>query len=505
MPSDGRLHPFSVLFHLGGQLQQFVVPLLLLLVGAGTAGFDVQWVVPVLVVYSFVAILRCLSFRYRFDESELVITTGFIFRNERHVPYARIHNIDAVQNVAHRLLKVVEVRVETGGGDEPEATLRVLPIAALTEMRERVFAGRSAAPIATIGDQDAAAPVPPDARTLLELPARDLLLAGFIDSRGLVIVAGTFGLLWEFGMFDSTMDKFFGDTVNGRGLVRQVFRAVAGGGVPPVSRLLVMAGAFIVVLLLMRALSMAWSFMRLYGFRLYRIGDDVRAEFGLFTRVMATIPLTRIQTLTIREGPLHRFFRTASVRVDSAGGSGKAGGAAKRESLAPIIRSTQIGALLKEVLPEVDFTAIEWRPVDPRGFRRALKAATIFYVALALPFVLMLKWWTIGLVAVLAAWAYVDVRLHIRYLGWATADRAVLFRSGWLFRQLTVARFTKIQTVMLVESPFDRRYSMASVRVDSAGAEDTSHRIRIPYLARATADDLFRRLAGEAARTSFRW
>ena len=41
-----------------------------------TAGLDVQWVVPVLVVYSVVAILRCLSFRYRFDESELVITTG---------------------------------------------------------------------------------------------------------------------------------------------------------------------------------------------------------------------------------------------------------------------------------------------------------------------------------------------------------------------------------------------------------------------------------------------
>ena len=69
---------------------------------------------------------------------ELVITSGLIFRNERHVPYGRIQNIDAVQNLLHRLLRVVEVRVETGGGDEPEARMRVLPLAALEEMRERV-------------------------------------------------------------------------------------------------------------------------------------------------------------------------------------------------------------------------------------------------------------------------------------------------------------------------------------------------------------------------------
>jgi putative membrane protein len=503
MPSERRLHPLSFLFLVGGQLQQLVVPFLLLLVGAGTAGFDLEWILPFIVVYTLLALLRVLSFRYRFDETEMVITTGFIFRNERHIPYGRIHNIDAVQNVAHRILKVVEVRVETGGGDEPEATLRVLPANALTEMRERVFAGRTARPAAV--DQEAEAPAPTATRTLLELRPRDLLLAGFIDSRGLVIVGAAFGLLWEFGLFDRTMEKLFGDTVSGRRLVMQFFRAISGGGVPPISRILFVAGAFVVVLIIMRLLSMAWSFVRLYGFRLRRIGDDLRAEFGLFTRIMATIPLTRIQTLTIREGPLHRWFRTASVRVDSAGGTGRAGASAKRESLAPIVRASDLPSLLREVLPEVDFSTIDWRPVDPRGFRRALKASLIVCVVLMAPFVLMLKWWTPALFVLLAAWSYIDVKLEIANMGWAAADRAVLFRSGWLFRRITVARYTKIQTVSLTESPFDRRHRMAAVRIDSAGASETSHRIRIPYLARATAEDLFRRLAGEAARTEYRW
>ncbi len=46
---------------------------------------------------------------------------------------------------------------------------------------------------------------------------------------------------------------------------------------------------------------------------------------------------------------------------------------------------------------------------------------------------------------------------------------------------------------------------MASVAVDTAGAADASHRVAIPYLARPTADELYHRLAGEAARTAFRW
>ncbi len=91
------------------------------------------------------------------------------------------------------------------------------------------------------------------------------------------------------------------------------------------------------------------------------------------------------------------------------------------------------------------------------------------------------------------------------HLGWAVGDQAVLFRSGWLWRELTIARFNKIQAVTLSESPFDRRARMASVAVDTAGAAAAAHRVAIPYLARSTADDLHRRLSDEAARTAFKW
>jgi putative membrane protein len=507
MPSERRLHPLSFVFVIGGQIRQLVVPGLVVLIGAGSAGLDWQaWVMLFVIPYAIVALLGTLSFRYRFDAGELVITKGFVFRSERHVPYGRIQNIDAVQHVLHRLLRVVDVRVETGGGDEPEARMRVLPIAALEEMRERVLGGRSRG-----GQPGAESAVPgvvhdaPARRALLTLGPRELLLAGFIDSRGLIIVGAAFGLLWEVGLFDSTVNLFLGENVSSRGVIRQGVGALVGGRVPSIGRVAVMALAFAAFVFAIRVLSMVWSVIRLWGFQLYRVGDDLGTEFGLFTRVMATIPLRRIQTVTVRETPLHRVFKTASIRVDSAGSDGAEGGAARRESLAPIVNRADLPRVLREVLPDVDVPAVIWSPVHPRGVGRAFRASLVLAAFLTLPFIAMLRWWTLAWLAVLVGWAWVHAWLYVKHLGWAVGDQAVLFRSGYLWRELTVARFNKIQAVTLGESPFDRRAHMASVRVDTAGAGDASHRVDIPYLARRVADELYRRLAGEAARTAFRW
>jgi hypothetical protein len=46
---------------------------------------------------------------------------------------------------------------------------------------------------------------------------------------------------------------------------------------------------------------------------------------------------------------------------------------------------------------------------------------------------------------------------------------------------------------------------MARVRVDTAGANERSHRIDIPYLPRETASELHHRLAAAAAGSTFRW
>ena len=117
----------------------------------------------------------------------------------------------------------------------------------------------------------------------------------------------------------------------------------------------------------------------------------------------------------------------------------------------------------------------------------------------------VLGWWAVAVLASFIAWGWMSARIYTAHLGWAVIDGAVLFRTGWIWRHLTVARFSKVQAVSMTQSPFDRRHRMASVRVDTAGAGDASHRVDIPYLHVETATELFEQLGTAAARTAFRW
>ncbi len=528
MPSEQRLHPVSILFALGGTLKALALPALLLLFGStrsspqpgrfppGPQDSWEIWALVLLIPAVAVALARYYSFRLRYDESEIVVHTGLVFRNVRHIPYARIQNLGAVRNVFHRLLGVIEVRIETGAGNEPEATIRVLPLSALDEMRRRVFESRvtQAAPDAVGAGVDAA--VTPaaaaahesgrsSARTLLALPLRELMLEGILDNRGMLVIGALFGLLWEFGLVESLADRLFGDASYGRGLLRDIATGLAAGRFPLARMLaaLAAAGAAIVVLQLA---SIGWTTVRLYGFRLSRIGEDLRTEFGLLTKVSTTIPLQRIQTVTVQEGPLQRLASRVSVRVETAGGVAGGGAATQeREAIAPILRRSALPDLLREIVPELDLALVGWQPVHPGAFRRAVKGAVAASIVMSAAVALWAAWGgAVALVVTLPLTIW-STRMYVRHLGWAADEQVVIFRSGWLWRRMTIARTSKIQAVMAAQSPFDRRTGMGSVRVDTAGSSERSHRVDVPYLPWDVALSLRQQLAARAASTVFRW
>jgi putative membrane protein len=467
------------------------------------------WLLLFLIPATLLALARYFSFRLRYEGTELVIRSGIFFRNERHVPYARIQNLDAVRNVVHRLLGVTEVRVETGGGHAPEATISVLHETVFEEMRRRIFEGR--APV----DETAVAAIPEAAttdapalqpRTLLYLPVRELFLHGVLENRGMLIIAAGYGLLWEAGLFRGLWDRVANGWY-GPGLVRDTVRRVAAGEPLPWGQIAVLIAGIAGLLVLVRVLSMIWSWLRLYEFRLSRVGEDLRTEYGLLTRVTATIPLRRVQTVTIRETPLQRLVHRQSMRVETAGGAGapEEGPKRPREWLAPIIRRSAVPDLVREVLPGFGFETLDWQPLHARAFRRAVKPALVIGAAMTTPVFILFGWRALAVLPFVLAWMTLATWKHVQRMQWAITGDAVAFRSGWLWRDLTVAPIVKIQTVECTESPFDRRAMMARVRVDTAGAGDRSHKVAIPYLARETARALYERLSAQAAHTTFRW
>ena len=524
MPSEQRLHLSTLLFDLARHVKQFALPAVLVLFGAsqstgGPGGMFGRlpdrwelWLLVMFVPATIFSIVRYLTFRLRYDDRELVIRTGLIFRNERHIPFSRIQNVDASQNVFHRLFDVAEVRVETGGGKEEEAKLSVLPHSAFLDMRRHVFHERVRAPTHPAHEhpthQHEEHPTHPTHSThgthpvLLHLTVRELALFGFLENKGMVLIGAAFGLGWESGLLSRVSDQFFD-----RLFFRSLIQPFVDGGPFPFERIGIGLVGFAVFLVVVRIVSMIWALVRLYDFRLTRVGEDLRTEYGLFTKVAATVPIRRVQAITINAGPLHRWLERASVRVATAGGTGKKDQSAARvrEWLAPLIHQQALPHLLQQVLPGFDLSSVNWQPVHPRAFARAVKPMLVVTAIVTLGTAFLIGWGAIGVLILMLLWGVITTRQYVAHLGWAEDDEVVMMKSGWIWQQITLARVNKIQAVAMHQTPFDRRAAMARVRVDTAGAGEFSHRVDIPYLDHQLARGLAQRLAAAAANTTFRW
>jgi putative membrane protein len=508
MPSDAsslppvqRLHPVSLLFSLGAAARRLLLPGIVVLFAARGSNAEI-WIMVLFFPAAVAALVKYLSYRYQLRPDEIVVREGIVTRNERHIPYARIQNINLVQNPLHRLMRVSEVHLETAGGDKPEAVIRVLSLAAIERLRAQVFEGRRDAAAAVEGG---ATELPRQAdasrlREVLRLPLGELVLFGLISNRGTALVAAAAGVAWQLDLgIEERLEK----------LPRYFLEHGESLAVPgPLITLTLGVAAVVAILLVLRLLSVIWAILKFHGFTLTRRDEDLRASYGLLTRISATVPRHRIQLLSTRTRVLHRLCGRAVVQVETAGGGAgrDAGGSVvDRLWLAPLIRATRVPKLLQEVFPEVPFDTLDWQPLDPRARRRIFRRAMVLLLLAAAAGVAALGFWGLVVLVLGLPWAWLHAKLYLKYTAYALTPSAVAYRSGWWVRRLSVVRFNKAQVLALRQSLFDRRYSMASVQVDTAGAGKVGHRIDIGFLGIGTARAIVERVSDEASRTAFRW
>jgi putative membrane protein len=487
-----RLHALSWVFGMSGAIKQMVLPLIALIffnVRDNTPGPLGPWIVPIIVAAVAIrAVWIQLTFRYGFSATGLVVREGMIFRNVRHIEYARIENIDTERGVLHRLFGVAEVRVQTSTGGKPEALISVLDLAAVQEMRERVFSEAKPA--------EKAIETPAES-TLLHLDIGELVRHGLIDNRGMILVAAAFGVLHEAGGF-----------VINRELIDRVLQSSPAAGLAALGLMMQIAlGALTILaaIVAVRILSVVLAIVTFYDFRLTRVAGDLRARYGLFTRVALTLRTRRIQAVHQNESLLHRWFDRVSLDVDLAGDSGGGEGNGdnsrmKTRWLAPVCPANAAPALIAEALPSLDWsTEPDWQPLAPGARGRIFRKTALWSVLLlTAPAIWYLREGAVIVVLGCIPLAWMHAHLYVKYTRWALAGDAVLFRRGWLNRSLTVVPRDRVQTLSVEATPFDRRSRMASIYIDTAGASAMNAGIKIRYL----AADVAERLAAALYRTA---
>jgi len=77
-------------------------------------------------------------------------------------------------------------------------------------------------------------------------------------------------------------------------------------------------------------------------------------------------------------------------------------------------------------------------------------------------------------------------------------------RSGWLSRATHIVPIRNVQSIVVRQTPFDRRHKVSTLVVDSAGQTNTGGGPRIRNVPTADVLNVARTLAHRAASTRYR-
>ncbi|HEY1139214.1 MAG TPA: PH domain-containing protein [Lysobacter sp.] len=483
--AEHRLHPMSWLFVLLQQLRQFVVPLIAAFFFGGDR--NELWPLIGVGVLAVVAVWRYFTYRYGFTGEALVVRSGLFERSVRVIPFGRIHNVALQQSLLHRMFDVAEVRLESAGGQKPEAEMRVLKLSdalALEALVRRRGASIEAASPAT------------DSSELLFLPVGEIVRLGLVSNRGLIVAGAAIGGLSQMSprLLPNFVDRWAEwllGWASHNGAQQPGHYAIAG------------VTLVLLVIALLRLFSILLALLQYYGFRLSETGRRLTVERGLLARWRTSASRRRIQAWTLREGVMHRLLRRRSLDIDTAVAEQHNQERALRE-LAPVASPDACDALIAHVLPRSGWPQLEWKPLSVRAWWRLMLPA----VFVSLLFASIATWWlgTWGLIALLLipSNAYV-ARRHARTAGYAADGELIAVREGWWRRHWRFAEIDKLQALHLTRNPLDRRCGTATLWLDTAGASAMAPPLRIRFLPETEARALCERLSATLARRVLRW
>ncbi|HEY7274192.1 MAG TPA: PH domain-containing protein [Actinoplanes sp.] len=399
-----RLHPLSPVLHGAKSIAVIVAALswqTLSQVGLGRFALVVVVMAVGVVVFS---VISWLNTGYAVVGRELRISDGLLWRRHRAIPLERLQSVELRRPLLAQLTGLAELRLEVVGGSKTEAPLAYLTVRDAAALRERLLAlaGRS---------QNTAAPAtavtPPPERPLVRVNNPDLVISQLLTPQAFFLPVGL-----AFVIF-------------------QVFLEGTWGFIGVASAITAMAG---VLLQPVRRVLQDWDF------RLARDPDGrLRVRYGLLDRRSQTVPLHRVQSVTVTWPLLWRARHWLHLRLDIAGLARPDSREGRRsDRLLPVGDLPTGRALVWEVLPSVDLLALPTYPPPPR-----------------------------------ARWLH---PFALRYLGTGLSPDVFVAREGVLTRQMTLVPYARLQSVRVVQGPVQRMLGLATVHADTAGGRSaTAH------------------------------
>jgi putative membrane protein len=317
----------------------------------------------------------------------------------------------------------------------------------------------------------------------LQLPTTEVVRLGLISNRGMLVVAAGFGALAQTG---DNFDGIF------KGVGKWVFGQYESMHLSVVGTVIGALALFIFAVIALRIFSVIIALLQFHDFQLTRDGRQLSVERGLLTRSRGHLPRHRLQAFFLRESWLHRWFKRQSLQADATTMQAVNESRSMRD-LIPLATPEHMQSLVAELIGQERWPLTEWRALHPNAWRRIFTVYAVMWVLLTAAVSYFYSTYALAMLLALPLLAWLSIK-SARHSAYVLQNGLLGWREGWWEKQWRWIEVHKIQAVELLESPFDRRHGMASVRIDSCGANPMLSAFRLKYLDKRDAEALHQSL-----------
>ncbi|MCT2535148.1 PH domain-containing protein [Aquibacillus koreensis] len=367
MSNSKRLHPAAMIFNVINLIRQFVYALIpVIVLSIGDAHFIYVMlggsVLCILVIVH--SVLNWFRFTYKIEDDQLLIEQGVFIRKNRTISKNRIQSIDLTQNIIHRIFGLTKVQIETAGSDSNvDATLSAVTFDEGQYIHQELK--RKKEPSVTNDDS-----TEPEHHNVRNISFKRLLIAGS--------TSGSFGvILGIFAFAFSEVENLIPESTYERTtnwLISQTIQLLSVLG--------------LVLVLLTWAIGILGVVIKHGKFTVTRYEDELFITRGLLEKRQMTIPIKRIQAVSIKESLIRQPLGFASISVEIAGGVHD--NQPTETLIFPLLKKKEISSFLQDIVPEYQDVPSTFKHIPKRGLPYYLFRASILPILAIIPLAIML-------------------------------------------------------------------------------------------------------------------
>lgn len=468
-------------------------------------------------------ILNWYLFSYILSDKEIIIRSGILNKQTRHIPYIKIHNVSISQNFLQKIFRIARVSLETAGDNKTEGELRYLTYQNAEVIKNQInrlaqdlqttnnnvennqlqnkvgesgefdeFDENSTTMLVNDENQEnknnnyAAKNVnqinnkEQEEREIFSLNNKELIKFSSIRARPIFLVVA----FWAANLINQL--NIFGGSGFIEDFEQNYINNISNYGT--FEQVLIFTLSFIGILFLSWLMDFVITFNSFYNFNLKRFNNKFIIKTGFTTTNQSTIPINKIQLVQIKTNLLKRYFNFYTLFLDTAGFDSTKNKTS--EVVVPFARYERILDIIKEFLNlEENYQILK---ISPKVILRRTIKLEILLIIIASLFVYLFNYYFLIMLALTPLIYYYNY-LYFKNFSYSTNDKFIIIRRGVYFKSELIIPIDKIQSVSQVSNYFQRRLGLSNIIIDTA-ANDTFSKATIPDLDKEDSDFLYQNI-----------